>query len=86
MLSISIIKSKTHSQGGMSSMLGSSQLSPVGCEKCSDNLFDQVDTSGLKVLQLLMAAGQQMPLLFLSMPQSMVSLYHAAFCQPWILL
>jgi hypothetical protein len=37
-------------------------------------------------LQLLMAACQQMPLLFLSVLQGMVSFGHPAFCEPWVLL
>ncbi len=59
---------------------------PVRGEKRSDNLLDEINTPCLQILQLLMAACQQVALLFLGMLQGMVGFGHATLCEPWVLL
>ena len=59
---------------------------PVGCQEGSHHFLDEVNSPLLKVLKLLVAAGQQVPLLFLGMPQSMVCLHHTTFSQPGVVL
>lgn len=59
---------------------------PVRGQKCSNDLLDEINTPRLQILQLLMAACQQVPLLFLSVLQGMVGFSHAALCEPGVLL
>ena len=61
-------------------------IAPVRGEKRGNNLLDEINTPCLQILQLLMAACQQVALLFLSMLQGMVGFSHATLCEPWVLL